>query len=71
MMVCEYHVFESRLLIKKALLDYFSVVKTYPLAAISPTEDYCTLARRRLYHEVMVAMEKALEAAEELKYAVK
>jgi hypothetical protein len=66
MMVHEYHVVESRLSIKKSLLDYFSVVEAYPLAAIGPTEDYFTLARRRLYHEVMHAMEKALAAAEEI-----
>ncbi|PLW37012.1 hypothetical protein PCANC_13988 [Puccinia coronata f. sp. avenae] len=70
MMVRKYHVVKSRLSIKKALLDYFSVVEAYPLAAIGPTEDYCTLARRRLYHEVMHAMEKALAAAEEIEYAV-
>ncbi|PLW45476.1 hypothetical protein PCASD_05925 [Puccinia coronata f. sp. avenae] len=70
MMVRKYHVVKSRLSIKKALLDYFSVVEAYPLAAIGPTEDYFTLARRRLYHEVMHAMEKALAAAEEIEYAV-
>ena len=70
MVVREHHVFKSRLLIKKALLDYFSVVRTYLLAAIGPNEDYCTLARRKLYHKVMGALEKALGAAEKLEYAI-
>ena len=39
MMVRKYHIVESRLLIKKALLDYFAVVETYPLAAIGATKD--------------------------------
>ena len=70
-MICKHAVVESRLSIKKVMLDYFAVVETYPLAAIGPTKDYCNLARQKLFNEVILAIEKALAAVEEIKHVVK
>jgi hypothetical protein len=68
MVVFEESIVETRIQIKRALLDYFRIMEAFPLVTSDPSTDYCVLACRNMYAEVMTAIEMCLSCAEEAEY---
>ncbi|PLW38286.1 hypothetical protein PCASD_08988 [Puccinia coronata f. sp. avenae] len=68
MVVFEESVVETHIQIKRALLDYFWTMESFPLVTSDPPSDYRVLACRKMYAEVMMAIEMCLACAEEAEY---
>ncbi|PLW53596.1 hypothetical protein PCANC_06669 [Puccinia coronata f. sp. avenae] len=68
MVVFEESVVETHIQIKRAFLDYFRTMESFPLVTSDPSSDYRVLACRKMYAEVMMAIEMCLACAEEAEY---
>ncbi|PLW33116.1 hypothetical protein PCANC_23051 [Puccinia coronata f. sp. avenae] len=68
MMVMKTAVVESRLYIKRALLEYFNTLEMFPLSSVSACKEYQALAGKKLYAQIMNSLDIVLSSSEEFEY---
>jgi hypothetical protein len=68
MIIFESSVVEARLYIKKALIDYFNTLNSFPLSSTGACKEYRALAGKQVYAQIMNIFDGCLATAEEVEF---
>jgi hypothetical protein len=67
-MIFEESVVEACLYVKKALLDYFATLESFPLSSTGACKEYRALAGKQMYAKIMTIFDGCLATAEEVEF---
>jgi hypothetical protein len=68
MVIFESTVVEARLYVKKALIDYFNTLSSFPLSSTGACKEYRALAGKQVYAQIMNIFDGCLATAEEVEF---
>jgi hypothetical protein len=68
MVIFESTVIETRLYVKKAMIDYFNTLNSFPLSSTGACKEYRALAGKQVYAQIMNIFDGCLATTEEVEF---